>query len=347
MATDSHCLALVHDHDLVSALTALLTPSADIKVAHGVVCLLKNLSIPANNKLVIGNKYKTVSLLSPYLAPEMDKVQPLQFATVGLLKHLCAGCAENAIDAVSNGNTLDVLLQLLHRTEDVPTRMEGTRVLVNITKTLWSTSTLDATRVQARSKLVSEPVAMALAEMVRSSPKYPVLVNEGILALTLIASEQEKNGARLVASALLSDPAMEELQSLMQGSESATEASDAKETLAVKERRPSRKTTLDSLASQSSQPLPPPRTSADMIANVLARRDARMPPQYASNACVFVQTLIDGSTSNKIHTKDDPVRSLLQTWADALTRLSDVGPQETIAVAKRSLQKTNDYLAAV
>lgn len=366
---DSHCLALVHEHGLVPILSALLTPNADIKVAHGVVCLLKNLSIPPANKQIIGNNHKNMPLLSHYLIAEMDKVQPLQFATVGLLKHLCAGCAENAMDMVNKGDTLEVLLQLLQRTEDVPTRMEGTRVLVNVTKTLW-TSGQDASRLQARQKLVTSPVAIALAEMVRSSPKYPVLVNEGILAMTLIASEGERQGARLVASALLSDPTLEELNALSQSSitegetlaaAATTNATPVKGETALKkpspakDRAPSRKATMDSLASQSSQPLPPPRTSADMIANVLARRDARMPPQFASNACILVQTLVDGSQSTKKNLlatlssseyNDESVRRVLQSWTKALVQLSEVGPQETIALAKQSLKSTTDFLAS-
>ena len=363
---DSHCLALVHQHGLVPTLTTLLTASADIKVAHGIVCLLKNLSIPPDNKLVIGSKYGTMTRLSPYMSADMDKVQPLQFATVGLLKHLCAGCGENAVALVSEGDTLDVLLQLIQRTEDVPTRMEGTRVLVNVTKTLWSTSA-GPERMQARQRLVSSSVTAALAEMVRSSPKYPVLVNEGILAMTLIASDRERNGAQLVADALLSDPssirdspASTDTQAAVQPAPlpppPATLSSSvpqppepSRAPAGTNERQPlgpTRRATMDSTASQSSKSLPPPRTSAEMISNVLARRDARMPPQFASNACVFVQTLVDGgrrSSSSKSH--DDAIRRVLHTWTKDLGQLSEVGPQETIVLAKKSLKSTIDYLA--
>lgn len=319
-------------------------------------------------------------LIQPFLLPDMDRVQPLQFAAVGLLKHLCAGCVPNAITFVTAGGIFEALLKLVQRTEDLPTRMEGTRVLVNVTKTLWS-GNVDANRAMIRQKIVSSPVTMALAEMVRSSPKYPVLVNEGILAMTLIASEREKHGAHLVATALLSDPAMEELNAMTGELDASSPISDkaaspieARQTnekgtntdgnnlhrkgsrlSPQKQRAPTRKTTMDSLASQSSQPLPAPRTSADMIANVLARRDARMPPQFASNACVFVQTLIDGSqattsslssSSTTSHNQVDPaIRQVLQSWLQALHRLSEVGPQETIAIAKKSLKSMNEYLA--
>lgn len=348
-------------------LSALLTPKADIKVSHGIVCLLKNLSIPPDNKLPIGNQHKTVPLLSPYLSADMDKVQPLQFATVGLLKHLCAGCVDNSLDLVNGGDTLEVLLELLQRTEDVPTRMEGTRVLVNVAKTLWS-GAQDQQRLQSRQKLVSNAVVVALAEMVRSSPKYPVLVNEGIMAMTLLASERDQHGAQLVASALISDPATEELNALaanantLEDSSSSTPLRDSNtnkqpqrnsSTTVKKDRIPSRKTTMDSLASQSSQPLSPPKTSADMISTVLARRDARMPPQFASNACVFVQTLIDGSRSTPtstttppiIATDDGAIKRVLQSWTRALTRLSEVGPQETITLARQTLKSANEFLS--
>jgi hypothetical protein len=69
-----------------------------------------------------------------------------------------------------------------------------------------------------------------------------------------------------------------------------------------------------------------------------------MPPQFASNACILIQTLVDSSHS-EASGKDDSVRRLLQSWTKALLRLSEVGPQETIAVAKKSLKSTNDYVA--
>jgi hypothetical protein len=332
----------------VPILSALLTPKADIKVAHGIVCLLKNLSIPPDNKVILGHEHKIMPLLIPYLSADMDKVQPLQFATVGLLKHLCNGCAENCLDLVNGSESLDVLLQLLQRTEDVPTRMEGTRVLVNVAKTLYSGGQ-DQQRTQARRKLLTSAVVVALAEMVRSSPKYPVLVNEGILAMTLLASEREQQGAQLVASALLSDPAKEELDAMAERASADDSVSPAKSlpSLPAKDRTPSRKTTMDSLASQSSQPLLPPKTCADMIATVLSRRDARMPPQFASNACVFVQTLIDGGRAiANIKADDGAIRRVLQSWTRALNRLSEVGPQETIILAKQTLKSTNDYLAS-
>lgn len=160
---------------------------ADVKVSYGAVGLLKNLAIPAPNKAPLG-RAGLVASVAKFLGPKLDGVQPLQFATVGLLKHLCAGQVENAAQLVGASNEpLEALLELVQRTQDVPTRMEGTRVLVNAVRAVWSAPA--SGQGEAREKLVRQDVATALAKMVRCSPKYPVLVNEGIFALTLIGSE--------------------------------------------------------------------------------------------------------------------------------------------------------------
>lgn len=381
--TDDHCLALVQDHGLVPPLTQLITPDADIKVAHGVVSLLKNLSIPAANKVVIGSENKAVTLVAPYLGPAKDHVQPLQFATVGLLKHLCSGCTENSLKFVAESTTgskdsvLDSLLDLVQRTDDVPTKMEGTRILVNAIKTLWSSkedarSSITAhTKLRARSRLVSAGVAGALCEMVRNSPKYPVLVNEGIMSLALLGSEGSK-GSRLVARALLADPTEgvldDEPEALASGEQGAVASSPAKSLTSPAttqgRKPPSRRPTNDSLASKSSQPPPPPPYCADMVSNVLARRDARMPPQFASNACSLIYGLVEAgkrsstsSTSTSAATttaaavasgrdQDDPLRKLLSVLRPSLIHLADQGPQESLESAQRALKAVDGALSS-
>lgn len=374
--TDEHCLALVQEHGMVPSLTQLVKADADIKVAHGVVSLLKNLSIPTANKLIIGSENRAVTLVAPYLGSAKDHVQPLQFATVGLLKHLCTGCTQNALALVTEPtadgqeSVLDLLLGLVQRTDDVPTKMEGTRVLVNAIKTLWSSKDtgfngLSSTKLGARSQLVSASVASALCEMVRNSPKYPVLVNEGIMSLALLGSEGSR-GARLVARALLADPAAgalsdedEPSRGQTVGSDRATLSSSPSQTLASGDsaapgrKLPSRKPTNDSLASKSSQPPPPPPCCADMVSNVLARRDARMPPQFASNACSLLFGLVEAdkrsstspaSASASTRDQDDPLRKLVTMLRPGLIHLAEEGPQESLESAQRALKAVDEVL---
>ncbi len=214
--SDAHCLSLVQEHGLAPFLASLLSQADDIKVAHGLVSLLKNLSIPVPNKTVIG-QLDVISAVVRFMGRDKDMVQPLQFATVGLLKHLCAGVTENAVRLVDGDaghpSALNALVDMIQRIDDVPTKMEATRVLVNAVKSLWTSARSSGAAqplsedaiLAARRKAVRRDVIQALAEMVRTSQKYPVLVNEGIIALTLVGSE--RMGAELVSMSLLSEPA--------------------------------------------------------------------------------------------------------------------------------------------
>ena len=338
--SDAHCLSLVQEHGLAPFLASLLTQADDIKVAHGLVSLLKNLSIAVPNKPVIG-QLGVIGAVTRFLNQDKDMVQPLQFATAGVLKHLCAAVTENAVRLVNGdeggSSALNALVDMIQRIDDVPTKMEATRVLVNVVKSLWTSArsngasqavTEDAI-FSARRKVVRRDVIQALAEMVRTSPKYPVLVNEGIIALTLVGSERV--GAELVSLSLLAEPSKANA-----GEDEDEEMASDTEAAAL--RAPRRRSTVDSSASTSSHPLPPPARALDMVNLVLARRDARMPPQFASNACALVLSLChatQGDSTGAIG-QDAVARVASQTrWA--LERLRDQGPTEALAAAADAL----------
>ncbi|CDU22695.1 uncharacterized protein SPSC_01325 [Sporisorium scitamineum] len=343
--SDAHCLSLVQEHKLAPFLAKLLAQADDIQVAHGLVSLLKNLSIPARNKAVIG-QLDVIGAVVRFMNRDKDMVQPLQFATVGLLKHLCAGDTANAVRFVggdkgssSHGDPLNALIDMIKRIDDVPTKMEATRVLVNVVKSLWTSARSSSSDVEAfseeavlaaRSRTVRRDVIQALAEMVRTSPKYPVLVNEGIIALTLVGSE--KIGAELVSLSLLAEPAKaDEDEDEEMGSDNEMDAL----------RTPRRRSTVDSSASTSSHPLPPPERALDMVNLVLARRDARMPPQFACNACALVLSLChatQGATSSTGAVGQDAVGRVAAQTRAALQQLKDQGPTEALAAAADALE---------
>lgn len=114
--------------------------------------------------------------------------------------------------------------------------------------------------------------------------------------------------ASLVASALLSTPPQDEAEE--------------------KPRAPRRQDTADSTTSTRSEaPAPTPR-SVDTVYGVLARRDARMPPQFAANACALVLALVDAAPA------EEGVRSVASELKPALRHLADEGPAEAIKQAE-------------
>jgi hypothetical protein len=102
------------------------------------------------------------------------------------------------------------ILELVRRSDSIAIKSEGTRVLVNITKSLLSgglvgrkpTVTQDQQgdivsaeqqkRRQEALRLILKPkCASALANLVGRSGKYPVLINEGLVALSLLSTQRE------------------------------------------------------------------------------------------------------------------------------------------------------------
>ena len=105
------------------------------------------------------------------------------------------------------------ILALVRRSDSIAVKSEGTRVLVNATKSLWSTDpkTLDGERASRReaatTALVTEPCVSALARLIGRSKRYPTLVNEGVVALSLI-STHPSGGTFRAAHAATQYPAL-------------------------------------------------------------------------------------------------------------------------------------------
>ena len=83
---------------------------------------------------------------------------------------------------------LHQVLTLIKRSDSTAIKSEGTRVFVNVIRTLWHEDTADGEKRRAAMRAVSSPpVALALAQLVGRSKRYPILINEGIVALTLLS----------------------------------------------------------------------------------------------------------------------------------------------------------------
>lgn len=91
----------------------------------------------------------------------------------------------------------------MQQSDTIAIKSEGTRVLVNVIKSLWANEvTLDATKQELRQDAITAVLnpasAKVLASLVGRSMKYPLLVNEGVVALTLLSTH--KDGGKLFAS---------------------------------------------------------------------------------------------------------------------------------------------------
>lgn len=90
---------------------------------------------------------------------------------------------------------LTQILALVRRSDTIAIKSEGTRVLVNVVKSLWSSEVVDPIQQKMRQnaiKAVLVPAsAEALASLIGRSMKYPLLVNEGVVALTLLSTHKD------------------------------------------------------------------------------------------------------------------------------------------------------------
>ncbi|CAE7083088.1 unnamed protein product [Rhizoctonia solani] len=219
---DDYCIALVAPpSSVVPDLVPFITPSADMKVKHGVLGLLKHLAQPVPNKMVLGDAGVLEALsASGIWDSESDRAEAVQASAVGIAKHLCMGKVSNTLrlvlpPATAQSTTpavsspvidndsedeepsgMDQVINLSQRSDTVALKSEAARVLVNAVKSLWSPAgpeeslTVSAgQRKRAVRRLSNRQSTRALSELVGRSRRYPVLLNEGIVALTLLGSQ--------------------------------------------------------------------------------------------------------------------------------------------------------------
>ena len=111
-------------------------------------------------------------------------------------------------DVASTG--LAQILDVVRRADSIAIKSEGTRVLVNVIKSLLPESLvgkkltasdaqpghnlseeLQKSRQDALQLVLKPQCASALASLIARSGKYPVLINEGVVALTLMGTRKD------------------------------------------------------------------------------------------------------------------------------------------------------------
>jgi len=90
---------------------------------------------------------------------------------------------------------LSQILALIKRSDSIPIKSEGTRVLVNVIKSLWynergveSPDERQKKKDACMTAVLTKECASILTSFIWRSGKYPVLVNEGIVAMTLLCT---------------------------------------------------------------------------------------------------------------------------------------------------------------
>jgi len=91
----------------------------------------------------------------------------------------------------SEESALEQIMGLAQRADTVTIKSEGTRVLANAIKTLSADLPSPDQRRKAAAKAVVTPAnANALAALIGRSKKYPMLINEAVVALSFLTAQE-------------------------------------------------------------------------------------------------------------------------------------------------------------
>ncbi|KAF8636632.1 hypothetical protein AX17_003441 [Amanita inopinata Kibby_2008] len=288
----------------------LLASTTDINVKHGVIGLLKHIAQSKPGSSGITSTLVEVDILQRIVECRIwdDQSNPMtnivQLGAIGLAKHLCGSSLEHALamfqpssDRAATG--ISQILSLIKRTDSVPVRSEGARVIVNIVKTLWLgnnrnmpseiTSPTIANgasegilekhmKCQAAVRsLITPEIVDVLCNLIARSRRYPLLVNEGIIALSLLCTT--KDGGPLVIRAIRESAVPESpvptdsLPTVSSGSETSSP--------------------MMTPSSRGGRGLPPVHSALEVLVFVLRNVDnpVNFPVEVRVNACSFLTQL--------------------------------------------------------
>ncbi|PPR03530.1 hypothetical protein CVT24_007016 [Panaeolus cyanescens] len=266
-----------------------LSSSTDIKVKHGILGFLKHIAQFSRLSPKVPASFLETHLIHRLIGSsiwdERSDVMAdiIQLNAIGIAKHLCNGSLDHTFEFILSSESSDdkptgltQILALIKRSDSVSIKSEGSRVLVNVVKTLWYTERAPTTMSEERQKKRDECVARiltpeyttALTSLIARSNRYPILVNEGIVAITLLSTH--RLGAPLV------------LQALIVPLNSSLPVED--------------NLTSPALPTSSSRGdgLPVPRNALDMLIYVLKNVDnpVNFAVEVRTNACIFFTHLL-------------------------------------------------------
>lgn len=234
--SDAPSIALVQKISVHKALIAILSSDSsatDAQLLHSVLSFLKNLSIPASNKAVLGD----AGLLDPHVLPhiwDLDSQPQVQFDAVSLarlllvncpttVRRVCAPLNADSLSSPPNRTLLCQLMDLHRKADQEPTKMETARAVANVCRVLHSdkpvgssllpqspSSSLSLSSEEARSLLrnfynTHRAIAETLVYLGLQT-KFPVLRSELWFVLALMARSTE--GAPVVIQIMNGWPQM-------------------------------------------------------------------------------------------------------------------------------------------
>jgi len=223
--SDSTCEEFVQVSKIHIPLIAIITTANDSQLLHAALGFLKNLALPLNNKLPIGQAGIFDVLPRLWL---LDTLQQVQFSSISLSRQLLISTYDNirkiterlSVDPDSPANMrskLSLLIALFQRTDIEPIKMEIARLITAICRTYNSrtgpsTEAYEGTR--RRFFKLHPDIGVPLGFMV-SQTKWPVVRSEGWFVFALMARFPE--GAQCISDMMQDVQVFQPLVELLTG----------------------------------------------------------------------------------------------------------------------------------
>lgn len=320
---ESHSTILLSQpHDIARLLSSdvLLAPSTDIKLKHGVIGLLKHLAqsssqMPSNRAALSAAGVIQLILRSGVWDDRSDfMLEIVQVNAIGAIKHLCSNSVDNAcnfilepVDSQDPPSTgLSQLLALVKRSDTVAIKSEGTRIIVNLVRSLWTNERRDELlneeelqarqqkRVKAMDALVTPACAEALAALIGRSAKHLILINEGVVASSLLS--MHRDGGALILNALTVPLPVEAAPA--PASTTASTSSEATDSpIVISSTGASNKTTSV-------------RHALDQL--VVSLKSESTPAEVRTNICAFLGQITKRGTGDGLQRLKDATRPILE-----------------------------------
>ncbi|KAL5529049.1 hypothetical protein ACEPAG_5023 [Sanghuangporus baumii] len=299
-----------------------LIPSTDIKVKHGIIGLLKHLAQSPSIRGILGDAQVLRALRTcEVFGDKADIAEPVQMSAINLAKYLCTNNVTNSVACVLDKNNEDLsaaclnqVLALSRRSDAVHVKSEGARVLVNVIKSLCSSSgdLHDSRRQEAIKSVTNLESATILAQLLgRStrSSKHVILLNESIFSMCLLALQP--NGALCVLDAVVAE-------------------------LPKEVNPPSRQNSLNAYPGNDlSSSITDLRTALDALAMILRNPDGRFPPELRANLCQLLGELGRESLKTGSGRRDVEVERVRAATRSTLEAIQSTPDSLVLSVAAR------------
>ncbi|KAI9321600.1 armadillo-type protein [Dichotomocladium elegans] len=209
--SDEICIDLVKQYHLDEVLLKAFNLTDKATFRYAVLGCLKHLCLPKENKPVIGS-HGAIEVVAPLLETNNDMLKRNQFLAIGIIKLLCMNNYDNSekvimgqLSSESHKTPLELILACLDRFDDAAAKSEATRVLTNLIKSIWFHP--DDASKPLRQNLSRPEVIQPIVEMTRSS-NFPVLKNDGIIALTSVFAgwQSDRDAVAEVLSVIIAEP---------------------------------------------------------------------------------------------------------------------------------------------